>query len=60
MQIRKAGIVDARAISELIRPLAEKHIAHEYSPEGAAINNFLGVIAIEILGPDDGHSESDA
>jgi N-acetylglutamate synthase-like GNAT family acetyltransferase len=36
MQHREARITDARAISELIRPLAEKHIACELSPEGAS------------------------
>ena len=42
MQIREATIVDTRAISELIRPLAEEYIAHEFSPEGAA--NLLASI----------------
>lgn len=37
MQIREATIEDARAISDLIRPLAERYIAHGFSPEGAAI-----------------------
>lgn len=37
MQIRRATIEDAHAISDLIRPLAEQYIAHEFSPEGAGI-----------------------
>ena len=36
MQIRVATLNDAAAISQLIRPLAEKYIAHEFSPEGVA------------------------
>ena len=32
-------------------------MANSDSPEGAAINDFLGVVAIEILAPDDGPSE---
>lgn len=36
MQIRQATIEDAPAISQLIVPLAETHIAHEFTPEGAA------------------------
>jgi len=36
MQIRRATIEDAAAISDLIRPLAERYIANEFSPEGAA------------------------
>lgn len=36
MKIRRATIEDARAISDLIRPLAECYIAHEFSTEGAA------------------------
>ena len=36
MQIREATIEDAPAISDLIRPLAETYIAHEFPPEGAA------------------------
>lgn len=34
MQIRLATKEDATAISNLIRPLATKFIAHEYSAEG--------------------------
>jgi GNAT superfamily N-acetyltransferase len=40
MLIRLAGIDDAAAISELIRPLAARYIAHELSAEGA--KNLLG------------------
>ncbi len=36
MKIRKATGEDARSIGELIRPLAERYIANEFSPEGAA------------------------
>lgn len=36
MHIRKATIKDAPGISDLIRPLAQQYIAHEFSPEGAA------------------------
>ena len=36
MLIREATIGDAADISDLIRPLAEKYIACEFSPEGAA------------------------
>jgi GNAT superfamily N-acetyltransferase len=35
MRIRQATIDDSAAISDLIRPLAEKYIAREFSPEGA-------------------------
>lgn len=36
MRIRQATIEDAPAISDLIRPLADKYIGYEFSPEGAA------------------------
>lgn len=35
MRIREATLEDATAISDLIRPLAEKYIAHEFSAKGA-------------------------
>lgn len=47
MEIRKATIEDAPAISELIRPLAEQYIAHEFSPEGAA--NLLASMEPEAI-----------
>jgi GNAT superfamily N-acetyltransferase len=37
VHIHEATIEDARAISDLIRPLAEHYIAQEFSPESAAI-----------------------
>lgn len=47
MQIRPGTIDDAAAISRLIRPLAEKYIAHEFTPEGAA--NLLAHMAPETI-----------
>jgi len=35
MRIREATLKDIPAISELIRPLVEKYIAYEFSPEAA-------------------------
>lgn len=35
MQIRLATVEDAAAISDLMRPLVEKYVAHELSAEGA-------------------------
>ena len=35
MLIRRAEIDDATAIGDLIRPLARKQVAHEFSDEGA-------------------------
>jgi GNAT superfamily N-acetyltransferase len=43
--IRPAVLDDAARISELIRPLAEKFIAHEYSAVGA--KNLLGSVTAE-------------
>ncbi len=36
IHIRRATIEDALAISNLIRPLAQRYIAHEFTPQGAA------------------------
>jgi GNAT superfamily N-acetyltransferase len=47
MQIRLATKDDATAISGLIRPLAERDIAQEYSAEGA--DNLLGSMSPEAI-----------
>jgi N-acetylglutamate synthase-like GNAT family acetyltransferase len=47
MHIRKATIQDAPAISDLIRPLAQRYIAHEFPPEGAA--NLLASMDAEAI-----------
>ena len=47
MLIRLATLDDAAAISELIRPLAENYIAHEFSPEGA--QNLLASMTPEAI-----------
>jgi GNAT superfamily N-acetyltransferase len=47
MHVRRATIRDAARISELIRPLAERYIAHEFSPEGAA--NLLASMETEAI-----------
>lgn len=47
MQIRRATIEDARAISDLIRPLAERYIAYESSSEGAV--NLLASLEAEAI-----------
>ena len=47
MVIRLATVEDARAISDLIRPLAERYIAHEFSPEGA--RNLLASMEPEAI-----------
>jgi N-acetylglutamate synthase-like GNAT family acetyltransferase len=47
MRIREAMLEDTTAISDLIRPLAEKYIAHEFSPKGA--RNLLSSIEPEAI-----------
>ena len=48
MHVRRATIEDARAIGDLIRPLAEQYIVHEFSPEGAG--NLLASLYAGAIG----------